>query len=248
MDAPKPWPKRLHIPSGRRWYQGWKTILSCPAEYPQYKLRAILSKYVDMIKIKDRTDKNHPTVTNGTRHVTYKKVPNFIYLPEGIQGKAIMEDTPQQRNSTTLLAMPPTSPQTTTTERPQALNWYRVKPASTSLSKTPEQGRPKACKSFPKVKGNKYNKNIKTPVKHEITIKNKSAWIDPQLLQTTKKTPKFTTQMVIALLPLTPTKKRQTSGLTGSQIQWPSRYQPKPTRNQNSRFKKNSTRQTRPNT
>ena len=70
---------------------GSATILGCPNEYPNFKLRAILSRYVDVAKIKDGKYKNFPRIRNGVKHFTYKKIytalPRFLYLPEQIQVK-----------------------------------------------------------------------------------------------------------------------------------------------------------------
>ena len=53
---------------------GRLTISGCPNEYPNEKLGTILSKYVQIKKVKDGLYKNHQRVRNGSKHITFQKI------------------------------------------------------------------------------------------------------------------------------------------------------------------------------
>ena len=64
-------------------------VLGCPAEYPTHRLRTVLDQYVDITRVKQGTYKKYPQIRNGFAHMQYKKtykpVPRFTSLPEGIR-------------------------------------------------------------------------------------------------------------------------------------------------------------------
>ena len=65
--------KYVYHPSSADIVGGRLTIIGCPNEYPNFKVRNALSQYVDVVRIKDGIYKARPTVMNGVKHATFKK-------------------------------------------------------------------------------------------------------------------------------------------------------------------------------
>ena len=77
----------IYHPSSADLVGGQLTLLGAPNEYPNHKLHAMMSPYVDIVKIKNGSYKEHPEVRNGVKHLTFKKIlkpyPTQMKLPEG---------------------------------------------------------------------------------------------------------------------------------------------------------------------
>ena len=77
----------MYHPSSADLVGGQLTLLGAPNEYPNHKLHAMMSPYVDIVKIKNGSYKEHPEVRNGVKHLTFKKIlkpyPTQMKLPEG---------------------------------------------------------------------------------------------------------------------------------------------------------------------
>ena len=81
----------IYHPSSADSVGGQVTLIGAPNEYPNHKLHAALSVYVDIVRIKNGSYKEHPEVRNGVKHLTFKKIyrpyPSQLKLPEGFQIK-----------------------------------------------------------------------------------------------------------------------------------------------------------------
>ena len=77
----------IYYPSSADMVGGRLTIQGAPNEYPNHKIHAIPSNYIDIVKIKNRANRAQPEVRNGVKHVTFKKIykpyPSQLKLPEG---------------------------------------------------------------------------------------------------------------------------------------------------------------------
>ena len=77
----------IYHPSSADLVGGQLTLLGAPNEYPNDKLHAMMSPYVDIVRIKNGSYKEHPEVRNGVKHLTFKKIlkpyPTQMKLPEG---------------------------------------------------------------------------------------------------------------------------------------------------------------------
>ena len=77
----------IYHPSSADLVGGQLTLLGAPNEYPNHKLHAMMSPYIDIVKIKNGCYKEHPEVRNGVKHLTFKKIlkpyPTQMKLPEG---------------------------------------------------------------------------------------------------------------------------------------------------------------------
>ena len=90
---------------------GRLTIQGAPNEYPNHKIHAALSNYVDIVKIKNGACKAHPEVRNGVKHVTFKKMhklyPSQLKLPKGFQVRIKMDGAEANPRAATDVGGPP---------------------------------------------------------------------------------------------------------------------------------------------
>ena len=87
----------IYHPSSADIVGGQLTIIGAPNEHPNHKIHAALSTYVDIVRIKNGSYKEHPEVRNGVKHLTFQKIykpyPSQLKMPDGFMIKIKTEGT-----------------------------------------------------------------------------------------------------------------------------------------------------------